>query len=447
MKLILAVGKMILAILLPRRIYLAVVKRLIMTRNIYRANKSTKLVVRVITFPIKWLVDFVHMTFKIICVWVMRTPIFYEYRQLYSSFRNIINEFAVDLTSRMYPFKTACERLSLRMEMNWKGRKKIKSFGDKNADKVFYVIRPFYFYKPNVAIIGTQHLLSNYFTVVHHLATALDWDAIPVVDWENYKLPHSEDEPVNGTMNAWEYFWEQPSEYTLEEVYKSKHVILSEQRLPNTKFVPPMRVAFPIERYAEQVIQAGKNYADYLCLNERTLEHIDQMQQEIFPVGARILGVALRGTSYCKKKYLGHFATQPDLEELLELMKHYKKEWDMDYIFFTNEENETVEYIKKQFGNEVIIMPRIRYTNYHKYSDNDPNPNDSDLNPLFVKGQRYYTSLDYLTEMVLLSKCNALLGAMSGGVRAALFWNRGNYEHVEIIDKGATKERGTNQMS
>ena len=206
--------------------------------------------------------------------------------------------------------------------------------------------------------------------------------------------------------------------------------------------MPQIRVQFPVEKYAERIIVAGEKYREYARFNDETSRHIAEMEKKLFPKGARILGVALRGTSYnAKNNYTGHYITQPGIDELIELMEKYVSEWDMDYVFFTNEEVETVEYVKKALGKKVIIMPRVRYEGYHKYSDNDPNPTEEDLNPLYVKGQRYSTSLDYVTEMALLSRCTALLGAMSGGVRAALFWNGEKYEHIKIIDHGYSKEK------
>ena len=50
----------------------------------------------------------------------------------------------------------------------------------------------------------------------------------PVVDMENYWVAElSSTKKINDTYNAWCYFFEQISNYSLQEVYKSRNVILS----------------------------------------------------------------------------------------------------------------------------------------------------------------------------------------------------------------------------
>ena len=44
--------------------------------------------------------------------------------------------------------------------------------------------------------------------------------------------------------------------------------------------------------------------------------------------------------------------------------------------------------------------------------------------------------MEYLTNIVLLSKCDCLLGVYVGGTVGALEMNGGAYEHVEIMDLG-----------
>ena len=100
------------------------------------------------------------------------------------------------------------------------------------------------------------------------------------------------------------------------------------------------------------------------------------------------------------------------------------EEWNADYIFFCCEMTEKVEKMKEAFGDKLITLPRKRYEKLPT----------SDDNPLYVEGQRYQTNLDYLTEMVLLSRCDCLLAGMSGGVRMAIIWNAGRYRKIHIFE-------------
>ena len=105
-----------------------------------------------------------------------------------------------------------------------------KSFGNKNRDKRIYIIRCINdkskFYNGPV-----YNLMANYFYVLTHLCYAKEKGYVPVIDQKNYSVYNSVLEPVNGTLNAWEYFWVQPSDITLDDAYQSKNVILSKRKL------------------------------------------------------------------------------------------------------------------------------------------------------------------------------------------------------------------------
>ena len=49
--------------------------------------------------------------------------------------------------------------------------------------------------------------------------------AIPVVDMENFTNPYNEKDQINNTLNSWEYYFNQTSDYSLKDIYKSKNVI------------------------------------------------------------------------------------------------------------------------------------------------------------------------------------------------------------------------------
>ena len=91
-------------------------------------------------------------------------------------------------------------------------------FGSKNKNKVFYVIR-----RSPGAI-----LFSNFIYVLNHIEIAKKNNFIPIVDMENFTTIYNEREKINNTYNAWEYYFEKLNKYTLNEVYKSQNVIITE---------------------------------------------------------------------------------------------------------------------------------------------------------------------------------------------------------------------------
>ena len=94
------------------------------------------------------------------------------------------------------------------------------SFGELNKDKYFYLIKR----SP-----GTG-LFSNVTFVLNHLIICKKLGFIPVIDMENFKTIYNEKNKVKNTLNSWHYYFEPLNQYTLEEVYKSRNVLISSDK-------------------------------------------------------------------------------------------------------------------------------------------------------------------------------------------------------------------------
>lgn len=88
--------------------------------------------------------------------------------------------------------------------------------GTKNRDIIFYVIRP----SSSAQRVG---LMSIHNYVLRKIEYALEHKYIPVIDYKHYKCLYS-DPKMRG--NVWEYYYKQPTSYSLKDCYKSRHVIL-----------------------------------------------------------------------------------------------------------------------------------------------------------------------------------------------------------------------------
>ncbi len=417
--------RVVLCAILPSTVRKAVFYRIDKTKKALTSNLELKIFWRVLFFPIVLLVSLLVGILKTILIWIFPA-------RVYNNWQYIINQIYTDVSVRNTGIKLAKRRAELCYELFTKGAEKKVSYGEKNPDKVFYVIRPYYFLEPNEFIFNNvANLLTQYYYCLQKLSLAVEKGWIPVVDWENYgKLPHSEDTPVNGTMNSWEYYWCQPSPYTLEEIYQSKNVILSTRNIGQFGYIPNCAMTPPFNQYAERLRQLCPQYAALIPFNQVTEEYIQKAQSALFPPNKRILGVVVRGASYGRVEtpYRSH-PVQVGMNELIRTVKIYLKEWEMEYIFFVNEMQELVEIMKEEFGEKLIVLPRLR--------DHLDRPTDGETkNPMYYPGNRYQSNLDYVTEIALLSKCTALIGSMSSGARASLIWNDGNFEQVHIFEKG-----------
>lgn len=425
-------GKIILTLfrlILPKRVYKAIVNRCNLTKYILTDNPNLQIfwkIVGIIFFPVRVLILLLIGLLKVLVLWIAGPNFF-------GNIRYAFNLFVKDIASGM-ELRVAVKRQELFLEMVTKGKERRISYGNKNPDKTFYVIRPYYYLELNEFNILHAQLLFNYYRNLQFIAYALDRGWIPVVDWgiQYGRMQHMEKYPVNGTENGWEYFWEQPSKYTLDEVYQSKNVVLSIRNTIDTEFMPPCQYPWPFQKTAEDCARMCPKYDKLISLNETTAKYIAQKEEMLFPKGARILGVSIRGTDYGDKG-ANVFATHPiqtSVSDLILAIKKRMRQWNMDYVFLACESNAVVDAIRNKIGEKLLVLPRCRY-------EGRSAPQDDEHNPLYKQGHRYQTNLDYVTEMTLLSRCTSLLACMSGGVRTAIIWNAMRYEKMEIIDNGA----------
>lgn len=412
-------------VIFPDKIANAVLNRVERTKRAMTSTKELRIFFKILFLPIELILAIVIALIKTLAIWLIPTT-------FYNNVKFVFNQFYHDINVRKLGFDLSWKRAKLCWELFTKGSEKKMSFGNNHPDKTFYVIRPYYFLEPNEFIYrNVANLLTQYYYALQKLSYAIENGWIPVVDWENYgMLPHAEDYPVNGTKNSWEYYWAQPSEYTLEEVYQSKNVILSTRNIGQYGYIPNCAMSPPFTKYAANLADKCPKYAQEIPLNEETKKYVEDAYQKLFPAGKRVLGVVVRGASYGRVGTPNHsHPKQASMKELIKTVHHYYDEWEMEYIFFVNEMEELVNIMKEEFGDKLIVLPRKR--------DHLDRPADGiTQNPLYEDGQRYQTNLDYVTEVALLSKCTTLIGSMSSGARTALIWNDNNYENVYMFEKG-----------
>lgn len=393
-------------------------------KNVIYSYKEVKFIFQILLLPINAIVNISICFFKIVAIWILPTSIYYNIKYL-------LKQFYSDVCIKKLGLTIALKRGYLFLKLIILGRERKVSFGSKNKDKIFFVIRPYFYMEKNELATSLSNLLFHYYRNLQHLSYAIENNWIPVIDWENYgPFPHQEDYPINGTTNCWEYYWNQPSEYTLKEVYESKNVILSIRNTREYGFIPSASITSPFKKYVEQLIQKCPKYDSYISTNNFTTKYINKWENELFPKNKKILGVSIRGASYRLKNVPGH-PKQPTVEELIRIIQEKFNEWEMDYIFLACEAQDVINEVKEVFAEKLIVLPRLRYTKI------PGEIYDGKLyNPLYEDGNKFQSNLDYLTEMVLLSKCNSLIAGMSGGVRMAVIWNAGKYKNIKIFDKG-----------
>jgi len=306
----------------------------------------------------------------------------------------------------------------------------LKHFGNDFPDKIFYVIR-----KQGYG----SGLFSHFHSVFEHTIYALSKGYIPVVNMENYKVFCNEKKPVyigeKKTSNAWEYYFEQPCEYSLKDIKNAKNVILS-----SMGFYNPDRV-YSSDPYAgilyfdsfeghEKISKYYEFVSQYLKFNSKTIVHVEKEKEKLFGNKKNILGCFHRGAGY-NASYIKNHPIMPSLEQTLEKTQDIFQLEKFDCIFVCSEEHETVEAFCKMFPREkIIFIERERLRNYNEQQGLDILVTSKTSSGLFKN------ALDYLTEMYLLSQCDGIIASKAGGALFAMGYNNNKYRYTYKWDLG-----------
>lgn len=262
------------------------------------------------------------------------------------------------------------------------------NFGKKNPERVFYVIRcP----QEELGFFG----LFNY--VVYHLKLAVGLKAEPVVDWKYYPNNYVSEDYLVGKENMWEHFFCQTTDISIDEVYRSKNVIMSHGNGEGTLG----------EIYdQEEIKKSHELIKQYIRLNPQTYRHIKKEYKGLGLYGKRVLGVKCRGTDFVATKPTGH-SICPTAKETYEKIKELEKIWNLgeeyDKVFLATEDNNIVFELKQYLGERLVYLDEERLEDVGgKWLSQVYDGKE-------YCGKKYQSMLSYLSSIYILASCDALI--------------------------------------
>ena len=268
-------------------------------------------------------------------------------------------------------------------------------------------------------------LFSYVHTTLGNIACAVEKGYIPVVDMKS--SPNTYLEPFQvGEKNAWELYFKQPLNYSLEDVYKCGNYIISPKKAPAR--YPGSRGALGMKD-KEECDFWSILYKKFIILNENTNKYIDGEYNKLIKSNMRVLGVLCRGTDYTQMKPYGH-QIQPQVRDIIKKVREVMKEWQCDYIYLATDEKKTLNIFEENFPDKIITNDRRYYDDFEF---------DKQLITLISfdrENDKYLQGLEYLSSIVILSRCNCLVSGLCGGSYAAIYMNGGKYEHKYLFDLG-----------
>jgi len=197
------------------------------------------------------------------------------------------------------------------------------SFGNKNKLKTFYVIKR----SPG------SGFFSNLTFILNHLRISSKFNFIPIIDMQNFTTIYNEKNKIDSTFNAWEYYFEKLNKYNLQDIYKSKNVIVT-----NSKFQPNM--------FLDMDEKELHKYFFKLKIKKKFIEKANNFFKSNFKKNDKILGVHFRGSTY--KTARGH-AFPPTLEIMINKIEKLIINENYNKIMLVTEELEYLEKLKKKF--------------------------------------------------------------------------------------------------
>jgi hypothetical protein len=263
------------------------------------------------------------------------------------------------------------------------------SYGQKNADKIFYV-----------AEIATKEagLFAIIRTSLGHITYAVRHHYIPIIDMQNHPNQYLPNDKLYKD-NAWEYYFEQPAKYTLVDIRESKKIILN-NTLPSRYWITNT-----IYRNTSRLAYFRRMFREYIHFNKSTQVYLDTDYQEII-ADKRVLGVLCRGSDYLVGKAHAHPVQPPS--DVIKMSKDILEQYKCSHIYLATEDTNIYKLFLEHFGEKLLVNKQQRISN----------PD------IFLRGARlsgtsygakYQIGLDYLSSINILSKCACFIGGNTSG--------------------------------
>lgn len=277
---------------------------------------------------------------------------------------------------------------------------------------------------------GGAGFFSNYMWVMGHVIFARKLGYIPVVDMKNYPTLYSEENPVDGVENAWNYYFENVGSVTLEEAYASGKYVMGKD-MPLHKYEGKYCIGnyrFPTKKAVDYYAPIIKRN---LVIKKDLLNSFENEWDEKVGPGGQVLGIHVRGTDM--KNNLGHPMPATIATYVDRAMKILEKNSEIKEIFLATDECNAKEAFEKALQN----TRRKLFTN-HAFRIWDTGENKrTGIHETKIENARplhkYLLGKEVLKDAYFLSKCNYLLCGHSNITNVVLLWNNNKFKQVECI--------------
>ena len=246
----------------------------------------------------------------------------------------------------------------------------------------------------------------------------------PYIEWGSAFL-YTEKQLVNGTHNAFEYYFKQPNGMTKQDVLESSYV--TESKSAQGVIIEREFKRDTYEMTAEYQSKLAEMYRKYIRLNEKTEKMIQNDLKDIFD-NSKVLGVHFRGTDY-KAGYQNH-PVAVQIEQTITQVKKSLEKNIFQKIFLATDEKNAVERFEKEFPGKVFYFQDV----YRGEGNTSVAFSQSDR-----PNHHYRLGYEVLRDMYALAACDGLVAGLSQVVNCARIVKESSgeeYDTLCIINNG-----------
>lgn len=256
---------------------------------------------------------------------------------------------------------------------------------------------------------------------VYKTKLALDAGCTPIIDMQTTENMYLRADQI-GKVNAWEYYFKQPAEYSLSDIAKAKRVIVGSGYSDE---------CFPYLN-ADYILNKDGDFDVYQRIVKKYFHISDEAQKAVDDFydrelqNEKVLGVLCRGTDYIGNKPSGH-PIQPSLESMFKKVDEVLEEYQCTKIFLGTEDIDIYAQFKEKYKNTVVTN-RKHFVQYNgegsigKLIQNN-------VEDLKAEG------MEYLVTIALLARCNCFVGGHTSGTVGVLLMNS-EFEYKYIFNLG-----------
>lgn len=255
----------------------------------------------------------------------------------------------------------------------------------------------------------------------------------PYIFW-GPDTPYAEDISIYEKTNVFEYYFENITKQTKEEILSSKfvckscasHVLSLTGRYRDSIY----------EQEEDELIRYAYLYRKYIKLNYQTQKYINENVNWILKE-KKTLGVHYRGIEWSNLK--GH-PIPPSLDEYFDIISKCLEEDRYEQIFLATESEDTVMAFKEKFGEKVVLYTDVARTKSGStqlviFNDNQKS----------IQYKRYNMGLEVLRDAYTLVACRGFIGGISQVSYAVRYIKRSIGEKFlteTILDHGIRRDSG-----